>query len=67
MTTDIKEPPEPTAASLVSGIPGDLHHLVEQQDSAIRALIGMSAFASPRRKRSVRRFDVTRINDQELR
>lgn len=31
MTTDLKDPPEHTTASLVSGILGDLHHLVEQQ------------------------------------
>jgi hypothetical protein len=31
MSTDLEAPPEPTAASLVSGILGDLHHLVEQQ------------------------------------
>ncbi len=28
---DVEDPPEQTAASLVSGILGDLHHLVQQQ------------------------------------
>lgn len=31
MSSDFEDPPEPTAASLVSGILGDLQHLVEQQ------------------------------------
>ena len=31
MSTDVKDPPDQTAASLVSGILGDLQHLVEQQ------------------------------------
>src|SRR6185436_10776110 len=31
MSTDLEDPPEQTAASLVTGILGDLHHLVEQQ------------------------------------
>ena len=31
MSTDLEDPPEQTAASLVSGILGDLQHLVEQQ------------------------------------
>ena len=31
MSTDVEDPPEQTAASLVSGILGDLQHLVEQQ------------------------------------
>jgi len=31
MSTELEDPPEQTAASLVSGILGDLHHLVEQQ------------------------------------
>ena len=31
MSLDVEDPPERTAASLVSGILGDLHHLVQQQ------------------------------------
>jgi hypothetical protein len=31
VSTDVKDPPDQTAASLVSGILGDLQHLVEQQ------------------------------------
>lgn len=31
MSTEVENPPEQTAASLVSGILGDLQHLVEQQ------------------------------------
>lgn len=31
MSTEVEHPPEQTAASLVSGILGDLQHLVEQQ------------------------------------
>ena len=31
MSNDVKDPPDQTAASLVSGILGDLQHLVEQQ------------------------------------
>jgi hypothetical protein len=31
VSTDIQDPPQPTAASLLSGILGDLHQLVEQQ------------------------------------
>ena len=31
MSIELEDPPERTAASLVSGILGDLHHLVQQQ------------------------------------
>jgi MFS family permease len=31
MSTELQDPPEQTAASLLTGILGDLHHLVEQQ------------------------------------
>ncbi len=31
MSIELEDPPDPTAASLVRGILGDLHHLVQQQ------------------------------------